>query len=94
MLIWFPHHAGSFALHCWDDGAVVFNHLSGDTHQLGILAVELLHVLEQSPGISSTDLLQELGDVFSDSDSSGNLAIIDDALFQLEALGLIKRAEH
>lgn len=94
MLIWFPYQSGSVALHCWDDSAVVFNQLTGDTHQVGLLAVELLLVLERSPGRSSASLLEELQDVFSDTEPSSGLAMIEDAMFQLEALGLVKRANQ
>lgn len=92
MLIWSLYQPGSVALHCWKDSAVVFNQLTGDTHQVGLLAVELLHILEQSHGESSAGLLEELQDVFSDVESSDSLVIIEDALSQLEALGLVKRS--
>jgi len=39
-------------------------------------------------------LLEELQDVFSDTEPSSGLAMIEDAMFQLEALGLVKRANQ
>jgi len=69
----------------WDDEAVVFNNLSGDTHLLGADALHILRTLQAGPA-GEAALAAGFGD---DADSGAALAAI---LGQLEALALIERA--
>lgn len=69
----------------WDDEAVVFNNLSGDTHLLGAGALTILRTLQAGAAGAA-----ELAAAFEDGAGSGaELAAI---LGQLEALALIERA--
>ena len=86
---WSLYRAGALCFHCWDDGAVVFDRFSGDTHHVGPLAIELLLSLERIPEMSLQALLDDFDDVFSDIQNG--LTVIKEALLQLEALGLVKR---
>lgn len=89
MYFWSLVRVGELHSHCWDDGAVVFDPVSGGTHHVGLLAIELLSSLERTPKMSSHAFLEELSDVFDDGENG--LMIIEDALSQLEALGLVRR---
>lgn len=89
MHIWCLSRADRLHSHCWDDGAVVFDPTSGATHHVGLLAIELLSSLERTPKMSSHAFLEELSDVFDDGENG--LMIVEDALLQLEALGLVRR---
>ena len=77
--------------HCWDDGAVVFNPQTGETHQVGLLAIELLSSLVPDQSLTLTNLQAELAEVFDGFDPGESRASIESALFKLEACGLVKR---
>ena len=68
----------------WDDEAVVFNSLSGDTHLLGAAALHILRTLQAGPADAAA-----LAAAFEDDAAGDALAAI---LGQLEALALIERA--
>lgn len=89
---WFPLRIGVLSYHCWDDGAVVFNRFTGETHQVSLLAVELLTSLDTSQGSTSEDLRSALAEVFFDFDSSESRSMIEVALSQLATYGLLTRA--
>jgi PqqD family protein of HPr-rel-A system len=77
---------------CWDDSAVVFNRQTGATHQVSLLAVELINHLKLTPSEKISGFLETLQDIFSDDDSEQESTdIIQNALNQLESISLIKR---
>lgn len=77
---------------CWDDGAVVFNKKTSETHQVSLLAIELLNCLVATPSVTISSLFQQLKDIFSDIKSEQEaIEIIQNALTQLESIALIKR---
>jgi PqqD family protein of HPr-rel-A system len=69
----------------WDDEAVVFNSLSGDTHLLGAAALHLLRTLQAGPADEAA-LAAAFG---NEPDTGAALAAI---LGQLETLALVERA--
>jgi PqqD family protein of HPr-rel-A system len=76
----------------WDDGAVVFNQQTGETHHVSLLAIELINCLQISPSETISGFLERLKDIFSDDDSTQDATeIIQNALIQLESISLVKR---
>ena len=86
-----PLAGGAMSYHCWDDGAVVFNSQTGETHQVGLLAIELLTSLVPDQGLTLEKFHAELAEVFDGFDADESRASIESALFKLEACGLVKR---
>lgn len=77
-----------FAIHDWDDGCVVFDRLSGDTHALDPLAAELLALPEGERGDIATASFH-LDKLLMTGDPSGLHDRVAIAFEQLRLLNLI-----
>ena len=86
-----PFAGGAVRWHCWDDGAVVFNPRTGETHQVSLLTIELLSSLVPDHGLTLDNLHAELADVFDGFDPDESRTSIESALIKLEACGLAQR---
>lgn len=75
---------GRWLSHEWDDGCVLFDRASGDTHALDALCAEVLHLREsgsRDAAAISARLAEEL-----DLDPETLLADVERALEQLDRL--------
>ena len=88
---WFPFFENDLRYHCWGDEAVVFNPFTGETHQVGLFAIELLSSLDPGQGLALDDIYARLADVFVDFGPDESRQMIEGALSQLEAHSLVKR---
>lgn len=73
----------------WDDGVVVFDAVSGDTHLLSQFAGEILQLLEQRP-LTSVSLARELAKIFTDWDEDEAPAVLESVLSELQNIDLIR----
>lgn len=86
---WTPFRSGVLHYHCWDASAVVFNEASSDTHIVSRFGYELLTALESKPGSTTADLVIKLAEMFEDLDGGEREPLIEEALLQLQNIGLI-----
>ena len=68
---------------------VVYDTLSGDTHLLEPLALELLQQLTRGVPRSASALLDELADLIEDTASESALAAIEQSLESMRRAGLV-----
>lgn len=73
----------------WDDGTVVFNAQSGNTHLLSPTAARVLKALEQRPA-SAIDLAHQLASQVQVDSDQELTAQVEKLLANLDALGLIE----
>ena len=71
---------------------VVYDMLSGDTHLLEPLALELLQRLEPEVPRSARALLDDLADVAVDADAATALAAVEQSLESMRRAGLVVAA--
>ncbi len=89
---WILNHPNILEYKCWDDGAVVYNKQTSETHQVSLLAIELINCLIGTPLVTISGFYELLKDVFSDIETEQEaIEIIQNALTQLESISLIKR---
>jgi len=77
----------------WNDGVVVFNVRSGNTHLLNPVTVQILKILTEQP----RDVAQIAERLATENDTSVDdelLAELEKALLQLDELGLIEPASQ
>lgn len=93
MVVWGPLGIATGAVRLWDDEAVVFNSLSGQTHILNALAAEALLLLLERPR-SEAELSTELlaaADAVSSLEWIGAFTAM---IRELDRLGLISVVER
>ncbi|NOQ63326.1 MAG: HPr-rel-A system PqqD family peptide chaperone [Methyloprofundus sp.] len=73
----------------WDESAVVYCGLSGQTHILNLLAYEILQLLQESPN-SILSLISQLELLFEIDDKAVLETQIQELLSNFESLGLIE----
>lgn len=74
-----------------DPLSLVYDPLSGDTHVLDALLVELLQLTGQAHGRTVEDLALDLADVFAERDAESAREAIRSGLATLEQMGLVEQ---
>lgn len=87
-MLWRLASTEPVTLRGWDDEYVLFDRVSGDTHQLTWLAAELLLQLQQSPA-DAVSLLDHFLAADPGLPATGVAADIDAALSRFRELGLV-----
>lgn len=92
---WSPVAFDALHIHSWDGEplGVVYNTISGDTHVLDPLGIELVSLLNEHP-LTTGSILQVLNDVFSDTSNIEAEQIIVATLLKLVDLGLVVVQPH
>jgi PqqD family protein of HPr-rel-A system len=70
----------------WDDGAIVFNPLSGETHQLNLMALDALTLLQQAHSVYS--LATHMCELYESNDHVSMQQYMQQLLSHLDELGL------
>lgn len=79
----------ALAYRCWDDEAVLYNDLSGDTHLFGPAAICVLEALRPGPAPAAALAARLLAEFeFEDADPAAEL---DALLAELARLSLVER---
>ena len=79
-----------FLMRSWSgEESVVFDTLSGDTHLLEPLALELLQRLDPVVTRSARALLDDLADVVEDTPPEAALAAVEHSLESMRRVGLV-----
>lgn len=84
---WIADDSSRFLSRYWDDEAAIYDTLTGDTHLLEPVAVEVVAMLRQGHH-TSTDLANALADRFAISPEDDILAVTESTLKRLEAIGI------
>ena len=87
-----PEHA-NLEIEIWDEHAIVFSPLSGETHLLNTLAYEVLQLLQVSPETTST-LISKLCMIFDVEDKADLALQIQKMMADFDKLGLIESAKR
>ncbi len=74
----------------FDDGILVYDALFGATHLLNASAAETLAVIQESPGLASEAIHRRLLDRLILSDAALPLAAVEELLWRLEDLYLVR----
>jgi len=77
-----------FRVREWEDESFLFNPVTGDTHVLNALSIEILKLLSQRR-LSADALVNELPDAFGSIEFSLKRDQLIEYLQQFEAMGLI-----
>ncbi len=91
IIFWTAKHSELLWEH-WNDEAVIYNPLSGETHYLNRMAMEILSTLEQSPATCST-LMEGMAGRFAPEDTRELNHLVLQLLEELDQLGLIEPAK-
>jgi len=90
MNIWSCAGRERFLVRSWSgEEGVVYDKLSGDTHLLEPLALELLQRLGTGAPRSARALLDDLGNLLEDAGSGSALAAIEQGLESMRRAGLV-----
>ncbi len=90
MNIWSCAGRERFLVRTWGgEEGVVYDKLSGDTHLLEPLALELLQRLDAGTPRSARALLDDLADLLEDAGSESSLAAIEHGLESMRRAGLV-----
>lgn len=90
---WQLIRAESLRVREWDDGGVIYDAFSGNTHLLDPLGLELLDLLRQHPWTLS-ELVGELGDALPEDLEAGTVSeLLTAKLEQLARMGLTTAVE-
>ena len=73
----------------FDDGIVMFDALVGATHLLNASAAETLEIVENAPGLATTDIHRRLLERLSIPEAALPLSALEELLWRLEDLNLI-----
>jgi len=73
----------------FDDGIVMFDALVGATHLLNASAAETLAIVEDAPGLATTDIHRRLLDRLSIPEAALPLSELEVLLWRLEDLNLV-----
>lgn len=88
MVRWVPLGFDPRCVRNWDDGTVLYNALSGETHVLGPLAGMALRAITEAP--ASTDAIRALlTSELPEADPERLRAELDDLLTEMARLGVI-----
>lgn len=74
-----------------DPLSLAYDPVTGDTHLLDALLVELLRLTEVPDGRTLAELATDLADVFADQDAEQARLVIRSSLATLEEMGLAER---
>lgn len=85
--------SGRFLYRGWDDEAVAYDTLTGDTHLIEALAAEVVVCLGYGEQTLHS-LAQHLSDCFSLSAEEDILAVTESTLKRLESLGIAVAVSH
>ena len=90
MLGWRISTEGALELRSWEDGAVVFNSVSGETCRVSHLAAELISLLDGVSGYTLAQLYRAVSAILPDdmSEEEG-CVLIHEALSRMEAQNLV-----
>jgi PqqD family protein of HPr-rel-A system len=89
-VLWSAGNSSTISIKSWSDEelGLVFDAVSGDTHLLDQLAVEILQSLQKEPS-RAEQLNQQLADRFSPDDQCKAAEFITTTLLQLRDIGLV-----
>ena len=89
---WFPVSQAQFDIRSWDgeDHAVVYVVANGDTHLLDSLALELLRLIQVSPG-SKERLADRFAELLPSEAYDTVLTYVEATLHRLLDVGLVSR---
>jgi PqqD family protein of HPr-rel-A system len=90
---WVPLGVDRALIRVWDDAAVAFNRLSGQTHLLNPLAAEALFLISEQ-AMSTDELARTLVDVIGEEPSAEWRSQLDEFVAELAELGLIAEASE
>jgi len=90
---WISEPSARFLCRSWDDEAVVYDTLTGDTHLLEPLAAELMTHLRQGEH-TLQDTAQHLSDCFFFPVEDDILDIVESTLKRLESIGIAVAVSH
>jgi len=91
-MIWSIPRNTNIAIETWDENAIIFCSLSGETHLINILACEVLKILQATPE-SFTTLITKLNMIFEVEDQADLELQIQKLIINFKNLGLIESAE-
>lgn len=95
MIAWSPNHIGRFRIKDYgDDGAVVYDTASGDTHAVDALAMELLQMLLDRAPRSANSISADLAGLLEGETEADVVDAVDRGLAQLQRLGLVVGSAH
>jgi PqqD family protein of HPr-rel-A system len=88
---WHAPHGRVLLIRQWDEEAlcVVYHPLNGDTHLLDALPAELLRLLTDK-AYTSSELLDDLSDVFADVEVQEAADLLERSLATLREMGLVQ----
>jgi len=90
MNTWSSASRERFLVRSWSgEEGVAYDMLSGDTHLLTPLALELLQRLEPDVPRSAGALLDSLADIIEDDGPESALAVIEQSLESMRRVGLV-----
>lgn len=89
MNLWSCAGRERFLVRSWGEEGVVYDTLSGDTHLLEPLALELLTRLDGGTPRSARALLDDLADLVEDAGSESSLEAIEHGLESMRRAGLV-----
>lgn len=89
---WHPTHSGKLRIRSWDgeESSVVFDVISGDTHLLDDLSLELVGLIDAQPATTS-ELAHKVADHFADGYNDEQIEFVQASLLQLQSVGLVAR---
>lgn len=85
---WHAPRRQDFVLKAWPDGVVVYDESNGDVHALHPVAGEVLRCVLERGDAGLDDFLRSLAD---DEPSAQDVALLNNLLSELEALGFVER---
>ena len=91
MSYWVPLGVDPSLIRFWDDVAIAFNRLSGQTHLLNPLAVEILLLIVEGKR-STDDLERAVSELVGEAPAEGWRDHVGTFLAELQELGLIAQA--
>ena len=86
---WSFFRGDRFRLKEWDDDAVVYDIISGDTHVVEPLAMELLQLLRERSSGTSAELVAEVLGLFQGESRTEVSVSVGETLLRLQQLGLV-----
>ena len=86
-----PENA-NIAIETWDESAIIYSSLSGETHLVNELACEVLKIFLAAPETFTT-LITKLNMIFEVEDQADLELQIQKLIINFENLGLIESAE-
>lgn len=91
-IIWSIPECANIAIENWDENAMVFYSLTGETHLINALACEVLMLFQTGPETFSS-LINKLCMIFEVEDKADLELQIQKLIANFENLGLIESAE-